>query len=98
MPMTKLTYALALLGGLSLAIPAGAQTARNANIYDGTAHEPSPGPVHSDEKAAGVGLTPQQTQQQNSEVETLDRELTERANRDAAQGTPAPQPPNASGR
>ncbi len=91
-------YASALLAGLLLAIPAGAQPARNGNVYNGTAHQPAPGPVHGNESAAGVALPQQQEQQRNKEVETLNKQLTDKANHDPAKGTPTPPPPNASGR
>jgi hypothetical protein len=98
--MNFMRHAVALLASVTLLLPAasGAQTARNGNIYNGTAHEPSPGPVHSDEKAAGVALPPNQAEQQTNEVESLDKQLTEKADHDPAKNTPAPVPPRSSGR
>ncbi len=96
--MHRLGYASSLLAGLLLAVPAAAQPARNGNVYNGTAHEPAPGPVHGNESAAGVALPPQKAQQQNNELESLNKQLTDKANRDPAKGTPTPSPPNASGR
>ncbi len=93
-------HAGALLASVTLLLPgaAGAQTARNANIYNGTGHEPAAGPVRNDERAAGVALPPGQADQQTKDLESMDKQLTQKANQDTAQKPPAPLPPNATGR
>ncbi len=52
-----------------------AAPARNANVWDGTAHEPNPTIVHTQEKAAGVQLSPQQQTEQTDTVEHLAQQL-----------------------
>ena len=98
--MNSRRHAVALLASVTLLLPAvaGAQTARNGNVYNGTAHEPAAGPVHGNEKAAGVAQPPGQAEHQTNEVESLNKQLTEKADHDPAKNTPAPLPPNASGR
>ncbi len=56
---------------VAAALPAGAQPpARNANIWNGQAHQPTQGRVLSRERAAGVALPPGQ---RAAETATLDR-------------------------
>ncbi len=67
--------AWALLAALAMpVVPAQAQDtpARNGNVYNGTAHEPSPA-------AGNQGLSPQQQQQQNAVIEQLDRQVQKNA-------------------
>ena len=72
-------FAIALFASLSMAGAAAAQDssppARIGNVYNGTAHEPDPGVVHSQEKAAGVALPPGAVKQDNKAVEQLDKNI-----------------------
>ncbi len=72
------------LAVLSLAVALGtsgasaqnnAPPARNADIYNGTDHEPNAGTVTSQEKAAGVALPPAQNRAANGQVEQLDKNI-----------------------
>jgi hypothetical protein len=65
---------VALSQGAALAGP----LARDANIWDGMAHEPNPALVHSEEATAGVQLSPQQQARQNNAVEDLAHQLLQR--------------------
>jgi hypothetical protein len=52
-----------------------AAPARNANIWDWRDHEPVPSQVQNDERAAGIGLFPQQEQAEDRELQSICREL-----------------------
>ena len=62
-----------MLGGTG----AAAQTppARIGNVYDGTAHQPTPGVVHQNEHAAGVAPPPAQQKREADTVRQIDRQL-----------------------
>ncbi|MBV9653214.1 MAG: hypothetical protein JOZ42_01490 [Acetobacteraceae bacterium] len=74
-----LLAAALLLPSLAPAQPAQAPPSRNANIWNGEAHEPNPSGVESRERRAGIAPDSQQQQQLNNEVEKLDRKLERRA-------------------
>ena len=72
----RLLIALLLIA----ATPAFAQDAapaRNANVYDGTAHQPTAGGVQAQERAAGVA--PAQGQQLDNTVEQLNAQVQNNA-------------------
>ena len=56
---------------------AAAQTppARIGNVYDGTAHQPTPGAVQPNEQAAGVAPPPAQQKKEDDTVRQLDKQL-----------------------
>ncbi len=56
--------------------------ARNGNVYDGTAHQPTAG-VATEEKNAGVAPPPQVQANENRTLGTLDNELLTKAHQDA---------------
>ena len=64
---------------LVLVTPAFAQDsggpAQNGDVYGGTAHEPNPGAVHSEEKAAGIAPSPAQQKRLDNTVEQLDKQI-----------------------
>ena len=68
-----------LAAGLMLVgTPAFAQqapSARDANIYDGKAHEPDPAATTAREKAAGIAPSAETRQRENDKVEQLYRTL-----------------------
>ena len=72
-------FAIALFASFTMAGAAAAQDsgppARIGNVYNGTAHEPNPGVVHSEEKAAGVAPSPGAVKQDNKAVEQLDKNV-----------------------
>lgn len=70
-----------------------APPARNANVYNGRAHQPTAG-VQGNEAAAGVATSDQQATQENHELDQIGRQLTDKANKDAATAPPQPRPPN----
>lgn len=79
---------------LSVMLMAGAAAAQDAappgrigNIYNGTAHEPNPGAVHSDESAAGVETSPAVTKNLNNSVQQLDKQV--QSNSQPANAAPA---------
>ncbi|HKM62741.1 MAG TPA: hypothetical protein VJY39_09650 [Acidisphaera sp.] len=76
---TAALVAIALLALPSVASAQGVVSAREGNIWNGTAHEPSALSVHSAERAAGVAEPPAQAQQQTRTVEQLDCQLTGQA-------------------
>ena len=83
--MTRITAFIA--AGL-LAVPAAAfAQARNGNVYDGTAHEPVPGTVRQDERAAGIAPSQQTLQSWDQTLGAIDRQLTQQTQQDTA---PAP--------
>lgn len=49
--------------------------ARIGNIYDGTAHEPSPGAVRAGESAAGVLPPASVAKGENSAIQQLDKQV-----------------------
>ena len=64
--------------------PTGAQPPpppprRDANIWNGEAHEPNPGNVETKERNAGIAPDAQQQQSLTNEVEHLDRKLERQA-------------------
>ena len=66
----------AILIALLTAGPAVAEPAsRNANVWDGVAHQPNPAIVHDQEKAAGFQPSSQEETKQDDVVERLAREL-----------------------
>lgn len=69
-------WKLLALVALVVATPASAQ---NANVYNGTAHEPNPAAVQSQEKAAGVSPAPAQQKQLDDSVEQLDKQVQRNA-------------------
>ena len=79
-------------------LPARNVPARNANVWDGRHHEPAAGAVRAKERSAGIAPSGQQQDQQNDTLDRIGRQLTEKANRDAATAPPQPRPPNPSGR
>ncbi len=68
--------AIAVLALPSVASAQPAVSSREGNIWNHTAHEPAAPSVHAAERAASVAQPPGQAQQQNSEVEQLDHQLT----------------------
>ena len=59
-----------------LALPMAALgQARNGNVWDWKAHEPSAPAVQDAERSNGIALPPQQAEQQNREVEQLGHQL-----------------------
>lgn len=68
-------------GMLALPVAAHAQ-ARNGNVYDGTAHQPTAA-VHSEERAAGVAPSNQREQAENHDLGAINNQLLQRANQDA---------------
>jgi hypothetical protein len=93
MPVAVTALLAALLPpGLALA------QARNGNVWDGRHHEPEAGTVRANERAAGIAPSQQQQTEQNQTLDQIGRQLTEKAQRDAATAPPPPRPPNPSGR
>lgn len=84
---------------LLLAAPAVAQTttapSQNADTWGGVRHAPG-ADLHGNEKAAGVALPPGQRRAQTDEVEQLQQQILQRAEKGTddgiLNGAPAPQP------
>src|ERR1700679_4378279 len=55
--------------------PAPAVPQRNANVYDGSKHEPAAGPTTQREEAAGVAGSAATQRRENDTVEQLDRQV-----------------------
>ncbi len=53
----------------ALAAPADTLPTRIANVWDGRSHEPDPSAVAVQERAAGVGLSPQRESAETLEIE-----------------------------
>ncbi len=87
-----------ILAALLSAAPALAQPARNGNVWNGQSHEPTAGAVTGNEAAAGVAPSDAKTRQENHDLDVMGRQLTDKANRDAANSPGFPRPPNPSGR
>lgn len=77
----------------ALAQAAAETPARNANIWNGRAHQPEAGNVHADEHAAGVAPAEQRAVQQNRELDQMGQRLIDKANRAAAEAPPPLRPP-----
>jgi hypothetical protein len=74
-----------LVAAALLATPFGALAqARNGNVYDGTAHQPTAG-VHTEEQHAGVALPQGRVQAENRDLGQINNELMQRAHHDAQQ-------------
>lgn len=67
----RLLIVVLMVAAATPAVAQDAAPARNANVYDGTAHQPSAGGVQSQEKAAGVAPAPAQQRQLDDSVEQL---------------------------
>jgi hypothetical protein len=92
----KLNYALAgaaigLLAAMpaALAQAASAPPSRNANIWNGTPHEPDASMVDGHERAAGIALPPSDARAQDRRLERRARKLMDEAHRATV---PAPPP------
>lgn len=66
-----LAVALIILGAAPALAQQSGGPAQNGNVYDGTAHEPNAGVVHTQEKNAGIAPPPAQQQRLNNDVEAL---------------------------
>ncbi len=75
------------------AAPTDAPPARNANVYNGRAHQPTAG-VQGNEAAAGVAPSGQRAAQENRTLNQIGDKLIDKANKDAATAPPQPRPPN----
>ena len=60
-----------------------AQPARNANRWDGQAHQPTAGSTHARESQAGVAPSDQHARQQDRDLNAIGKQLTDRAGQDA---------------
>ena len=80
--MTLLNRPLAVLV-VAMPIAAHAQ-ARNGNVYDGTAHQPSAGVV-GQEQRAGVAPAPAQADAENHDLSRMNTALLQKAQHDAQQ-------------
>lgn len=75
--------AAAMLGPTLAAAQQGAQEGqppqRLDNIWNGKSHEPAPDAVRQREEAAGLRGSPAQQRSRDEEVNTLDKQILERA-------------------
>ena len=55
----------------ALGAPSNTPPARTANVWNGTAHEPDPLSVASQERQSGIALPPQREKAETDEVENL---------------------------
>ena len=68
--------AVLILAGVTLgSAPASAQPARNGDIYDGTAHQPTQGAVVRREDKAGVEPPPAVRQENRQTVDEISKQL-----------------------
>ncbi len=88
--MTRTIGIWMLLGVVVLVIAAVAlaQPARNGNVWDGRAHQPSAG-VNGSEAAAGVAPSDNTVQRQDRDLDTMGQKLIDKAQQGAAS---APRP------
>lgn len=74
-----LLAALLPLGWAGACRAQAAPPARNANIWDGQAHEPNPAQVGSQERRDGIAPDAAQQRTLDREVEVLDRKVQSQA-------------------
>lgn len=75
-------FPVAALAAAILVPAVAVAQARNGNVYDGTAHQPTAG-VQQNERAAGVAPSQQTIQNQNADLDSMGRKLLNDARQNA---------------